>query len=315
MAEIGKDIKKAKQLLESEELVAIPTETVYGLAGNALNPKSVLKIFKVKKRPEFDPLIIHVPSLFAAEKYVDHLPDVAIQLAQKFWPGPLTILLKKKHIIPDLVTSGLDTVGLRCPDHPLTRELLEALDFPLAAPSANPFGYVSPTTPEHVQDQLGDKIQYILDGGSSRIGIESTIIGFENKAPIVYRMGGLSIETLERELGKIKVQLHSSSNPKAPGQLKSHYAPSKRIILGNIEDLLQKYPAHCSSILTFQKDYNSPNQVILSKSGSLDEAAQNLFASLRSLDKMEADVILAELVPDEGIGRAINDRLRRASVK
>jgi L-threonylcarbamoyladenylate synthase len=315
MAEIGKDIKKAKQLLESEELVAIPTETVYGLAGNALNPKSVLKIFKVKERPEFDPLIIHVPSLFAAEKYVDHLPDVAIQLAQKFWPGPLTILLKKKHIIPDLVTSGLDTVGLRCPDHPLTRELLEALDFPLAAPSANPFGYVSPTTPEHVQDQLGDKIQYILDGGSSRIGIESTIIGFENKAPIVYRMGGLSIETLERELGKIKVQLHSSSNPKAPGQLKSHYAPSKRIILGNIEDLLQKYPAHCSSILTFQKDYNSPNQVILSKSGSLDEAAQNLFASLRSLDKMEADVILAELVPDEGIGRAINDRLRRASVK
>jgi L-threonylcarbamoyladenylate synthase len=315
MAEIGKDIKKAKQLLESEELVAIPTETVYGLAGNALNPTSVLKIFKVKERPEFDPLIIHVPSLFAAEKYVDHLPDVAVQLAQKFWPGPLTILLKKKHIIPDLVTSGLDTVGLRCPDHPLTRELLETLDFPLAAPSANPFGYVSPTTPQHVQDQLGEKIQYILDGGSSRVGIESTIVGFENKEPVIYRMGGLSIETLEKELGKIKVQLHSSSNPKAPGQLKSHYAPSKKIILGNIEELLQKYPAHCSSILTFQKNYHSPNQIILSSSGSLDEAAQNLFASLRSLDKMEADVILAELLPEEGIGRAINDRLRRAAVK
>lgn len=315
MAEIGKDIKKAKQLLESEELVAIPTETVYGLAGNALNPKSVLKIFKVKERPEFDPLIIHVPSLFAAEKYVDHLPDVAVQLAQKFWPGPLTILLKKKHIIPDLVTSGLDTVGLRCPDHTLTRQLLETLDFPLAAPSANPFGYVSPTTPQHVQDQLGEKIQYILDGGSARVGIESTIVGFENKEPVVFRMGGLSMETLEAELGKIRVQLHSSSNPKAPGQLKSHYAPSKRIILGNIEELLQKYPAHCSSILAFQKDYHSPHQIILSKSGSLDEAAQNLFASLRSLDKMEADVILAELLPEEGLGRAINDRLRRAAVK
>lgn len=315
MAEIGKDIKKAKQLLESEELVAIPTETVYGLAGNALNSKSVLKIFKVKERPEFDPLIIHVPSLFAAERYVDHLPDVAVKLAQKFWPGPLTILLKKKHIVPDLVTSGLDTVGLRCPDHPLTRQLLEILDFPLAAPSANPFGYVSPTTPQHVQDQLGDKIPYILDGGSARVGIESTIVGFENKEPVVYRMGGLSIETLEAELGKIKVQLHSSSNPKAPGQLKSHYAPSKRIIIGNIEQLLQKYPAHCSSILTFQKDYNSPNQIILSRSGSVDEAAQNLFASLRSLDKMETDVILTELVPEEGVGRAINDRLRRAAVK
>ncbi|HEY0743288.1 MAG TPA: L-threonylcarbamoyladenylate synthase [Chryseosolibacter sp.] len=315
MADIGKDIKKAKQLLESEELVAIPTETVYGLAGNALHSQAVLKIFKVKERPEFDPLIIHVPSLFAAERYVDHLPDVAVKLAQKFWPGPLTLLLKKKHIIPDLVTSGLDTVGLRCPDHALTRELLETLDFPLAAPSANPFGYVSPTTPQHVQDQLGEKIKYILDGGASRVGIESTIVGFDGKEPVVYRMGGLSVETLEAELGKIKVQLHSTSNPKAPGQLKSHYAPSKRIILGNIEELLQKYPAHCSSILTFKKDYNSPNQIILSKSGSLDEAAQNLFASLRHLDKMDADVILAELLPEEGLGRAINDRLRRAAAR
>jgi L-threonylcarbamoyladenylate synthase len=315
MAEIGKDIKKAKQLLESGELVGIPTETVYGLAGNALNPNSVLSIFKVKERPEFDPLIVHVPSLFAAEKYVDHLPDVAVALALKFWPGPLTLLLKKKHIIPDLVTSGLDTVGLRCPDHPLTRELLEILDFPLAAPSANPFGYVSPTTPLHVQEQLGQKIPYILDGGSCRVGIESTIVGFEDKEPIVYRMGGLSIETLESYLGKIKVQLHSTSNPKAPGQLKSHYAPSKRVIIGDIESLLEKYPAHCSSILSFQKDFQSPNQIILSKSGSLDEAAQNLFSALRTLDKMPAEIILAELLPEEGLGRAINDRLRRAAVK
>jgi L-threonylcarbamoyladenylate synthase len=314
MAEIGKDIKKAKQLLESGELVAIPTETVYGLAGNALNANSVLSIFKVKERPEFDPLIVHVPSLFAAEKYVDHLPDVAVMLAQKFWPGPLTLLLKKKHIIPDLVTSGLDTVGLRCPDHALTRELLETLDFPLAAPSANPFGYVSPTTPQHVQEQLGQKIHYILDGGPCRVGIESTIVGFEEKDPVVYRMGGLSIEELESHLGKIKVQLHSTSNPKAPGQLKSHYAPSKNVVIGNIESLLETYSGN-ASILSFQKDFHVKYQFILSRSGSLDEAAQNLFSALRSLDKMPPEIILAELLPEEGLGRAINDRLKRAAVK
>jgi L-threonylcarbamoyladenylate synthase len=315
MAVIGKDIKKAKELLQAGELVAIPTETVYGLAGNALNSTAVLKIFKVKDRPEFDPLIVHVPSLFAAERYVDHIPDLAVRLANKFWPGPLTILLKKKNLIPDLVTSGLDTVGLRCPDHAITRELLESLDFPLAAPSANPFGYVSPTTALHVQDQLGQKIEYILDGGSSRVGIESTIVGFENKSPVVYRMGGVSIEALEESIGKVEVQINAASNPKAPGQLKSHYAPSKKIILGNIEELLQKYPAHCTSILSFKNDYNSPQQIILSPSGSLDEAAQNLFASLRALDKLPADVILAELLPEKGIGRAINDRLRRAALK
>jgi L-threonylcarbamoyladenylate synthase len=315
MAEIGKDIKKAKQLLGAEELVAIPTETVYGLAGNALNTASVLKIFKVKQRPEFDPLIIHVPSLSAAEKYVEHIPDEAVSLAENFWPGPLTIVLKKKSIIPDLVTSGLDTVGLRCPDHELTRSLLETLDFPLAAPSANPFGYVSPTTPQHVQDQLGEKIPYILDGGACRVGIESTIVGFENNRPIIYRMGGLSLEILEEHLGNIKVSLNSTSNPRAPGQLKSHYAPSKQMMIGKIDELLKKFPAQSSSLLTFEKDYGMPYQVILSRSGSLDEAAQNLFSALRMLDKMPGEFILTEFVPEEGLGRAINDRLRRASLK
>ena len=313
MSEIGKDINKAKDLLQQGELVAIPTETVYGLAGNALNVNAVVNIFKVKERPEFDPLIVHVPDISHAQKYVEHIPDAASLLAEKFWPGPLTLLLKKKTIIPDLVTSGLDTVGIRCPNHSMTRQLLTQLNFPLAAPSANPFGYISPTTPQHVNDQLGSKISYILDGGACTIGLESTIVGFQNGLPVVYRMGGLNLEDIESVVGKVSVQTVSTSNPKSPGQLKSHYAPSKRVILGKIEDLLQSYPAHCSALLTFQKSFNSPHQVVLSPSGLLDEAARNLFAALRLLDKMPVEVILAEFVPDHGLGKAINDRLRRAA--
>jgi L-threonylcarbamoyladenylate synthase len=313
MAEIGKDIQKAKQLLERGELVAIPTETVYGLAGNALNVAALTKIFEVKNRPHFDPLIVHVPDLKTAENYVKEIPEKASQLAQQFWPGPLTILLKKKNSIPDLATSGLNTVGIRCPNHELTRKLLQQLDFPLAAPSANPFGYVSPVKPEHVNDQLGNKIPYILDGGACGVGIESTIIGFESSMPIIYRLGGLSIEEIENVIGKVEIQLHSSSNPKAPGQLKSHYAPGKKVILGKPEELLKQYPEQQFGILTFQRDLNLPFQFILSRSGNLAEAAKNLFIALREFDKMPITVIFAELVPEEGLGRAVNDRLRRAS--
>ena len=213
MAEIGTDILKAKNLLEHGELVAIPTETVYGLAGNALNASAVAKIFSVKNRPAFDPLIVHVPNVNAVYEYVAEIPEKAYALAQRFWPGPLTLLLQKKSIIPDLVTAGLETVGVRCPDHPLTQDLLKILSFPLAAPSANPFGYVSPTTPAHVDEQLGDKIKYILDGGKCEVGIESTIVGMENGEVVVYRMGGLSTEEIESVVGNVKIQTHSSSNP------------------------------------------------------------------------------------------------------
>ncbi len=314
MAQIGTDIQKASSLLQQGELVAIPTETVYGLAGNALDVDVVAKIFAVKNRPEFDPLIVHVSSLRDAEKYVVDIPKKAERLTKLFWPGPLTLVLKKKNeIIPALVTAGLDTVGIRCPDHPLTRMLLSVLSFPLAAPSANPFGYVSPTSPQHVNAQLGDKIPYILDGGNCPVGIESTIIGFENETPIVYRMGGLSIERIENVIGNVEVRAHSTSNPITPGQLKSHYAPSKKLILGNLDELLQQYPAHSSGILTFSKNYHSPYQRILSPGGNSEEAARNLFQYLRDFDQMPIDVILAELLPEAGLGRAINDRLVRAS--
>jgi L-threonylcarbamoyladenylate synthase len=313
MAESGKDINKAKALLEQGAVVAIPTETVYGLAANALNDLAVAEIFRVKNRPAFDPLIVHVPDINSARKYVTHIPDGAVALAEKFWPGPLTLILRKKDIVPDIVTSGLDTVGVRCPDHPLTRALLEGINFPLAAPSANPFGYVSPTTAAHVDAQLGHQIPYILDGGPCTVGIESTIVGFEGDRGVVYRMGGLSIEAVEEIIGPVETRAYSTSNPVAPGQLKSHYAPRARVILGTMPELMQKFPAHTSGLLTFQTDFNSPYQFILSPSGSMTEAARNLFLALREFDSMGVDVILAELLPDVGLGRAINDRLRRAA--
>lgn len=313
MAEIGKDVEKAKELLLQGELVAIPTETVYGLAGNALNAETVTKIFQVKDRPAFDPLIVHIADFNAAHNFVSDIPDKAHQLARQFWPGPLTLLLKKKTSIPDLVTSGLDEVGIRCPSHPLTQELLKGLPFPLAAPSANPFGYVSPTKPGHVNEQLGDRIRYILDGGTCRVGLESTIVGFEGDIPVIYRLGGLSVEEIESTIGGVKVFRHSTSNPKAPGQLKSHYAPIRKIVVGDLDHLTKKYAGTSYGILSFQKKYESPYQCILSPSGKPEEAAKNFFSSLRSLDKMPVDLILAEFLPEEGLGRAINDRLRRAA--
>ena len=315
MAETGKDINKAKQLLEKGRLVAIPTETVYGLAGNALNVQAVTKIFQTKNRPQFDPLIIHVPSLEKASLYAAVIPDQAKNLAKAFWPGPLTLLLDRKNIIPDLVTAGLPTVGIRCPDHVLTRALLEALDFPLAAPSANPFGYISPTTPQHVQDQLGEKIPYILDGGPCQVGIESTIVGFDNGRGIVFRTGGLKIEDIENVIGKVSLQITASANPKTPGQLDSHYAPGKKLVAGNLEKLIPQFAMDKTGILSFQKNLHAPFQYILSPSGNLEEAARNFFSALRTLDDMPVDVILAEYVPDTGLGKAINDRLRRASFR
>jgi L-threonylcarbamoyladenylate synthase len=315
MAEIGKDIKKAKQLLEAGQLVGIPTETVYGLAGNGLRTDAVARIFDVKNRPRFDPVILHIPSFAKASLYTKNIPGKAMNLAEAFWPGALTILLEKKDIISDLVTAGLSQVGLRCPDHPLTQTLLQELNFPLAAPSANPFGYVSPTTPQHVNEQLGEKIPYILDGGPCRVGIESTIVGFEKGTGVLYRTGGLSREALEKVIGPVTLRTQASSNPETPGQLQSHYAPAKEIIVGNLDELIPKFRTSRIGILTFQKDYNLPYQYILSPEGSLEEAARNFFSFLRAFDKLPIEVILAEYAPDTGLGVAINDRLRRASFK
>lgn len=314
MAEIGTDLSIARSLLSKGELVAVPTETVYGLAGNALQASSVARIFEVKNRPSFDPLIVHISEYQQLSKYVMQIPVQAERLAKEFWPGPLTLLLRKRSIIPDLVTSGLETVGIRCPKHPMTQNLLKTLDFPLAAPSANPFGFVSPTTAGHVNEQLGSKIKYILDGGPCPVGIESTIVGFENNKTVVHRLGAVTIENIESVVGDVEVA-GTGSIPKAPGQLKSHYAPSKKMFIAELDKAIDVIDMDRVALLSFKKDYQAKHQAILSPSGDLAEAAKNLFDTLRQLDKMPVELILAELVPEEGIGRAINDRLRRASAK
>ncbi len=316
MAQIGTDLSKAVRILAAGELVAIPTETVYGLAGNALNPAAVARIFATKNRPEFDPLIVHVPSLTDAARWTRDIPEKAGTLARLFWPGPLTLLLEKQPIIPHLVTAGLDTVGVRSPRHPLTHELLRRLDFPLAAPSANPFGYVSPTTPDHVNDQLGDRISYILDGGACPVGIESTIVGFEGGTVTIHRLGGLEIEEIEQAVGRVSFVTDAGDRPSAPGQSKSHYSPRKRLILGDLPTLLRQHPGASALAFRTRPEGLPENQcIILSPSGNLEEAAQRLFSSLRELDKTNATLILAEEVPDTGIGRAINDRLRKAAAR
>ncbi|MDR7129268.1 L-threonylcarbamoyladenylate synthase [Algoriphagus sp. 4150] len=320
MARIGQDIMQAKRVLEAGHLVAIPTETVYGLAGNALDPVAVASIFETKNRPSFDPLIIHVSSLLEAENYVNDIPAPLRKLADQFWPGPLTLLLPRKNVIPDIVTSGLDRVAVRVPDHPLTLELLAQVDFPLAAPSANPFGYISPTSPQHVDAQLGKKISYILDGGACKVGLESTIVGMEADEIIVYRLGGLDIADIERIVGKVSVKSHSSSNPQAPGLMESHYAPVKPFIIGDLDELISVYQSNGIdfAVLSLERLFQSvpsENQITLSTGGDLKEAATRLFAAMRTLDESSATVILAELMPETGLGRAINDRLKRAATK
>jgi len=324
MGIIGKDITRAIELLNNKELVAIPTETVYGLAANGLDADAVLKIYEAKNRPSFNPLILHVADMQHAQKLVADFPERARLLAEKFWPGPLTIVLKKRDIIPDLVTAGLDAVGVRVPAHSLTLKLLKYLNFPLAAPSANPSGYVSPTTPQHVEQQLGDKVAYILDGGKCSVGIESTIVKVINDELIVLRLGGIEMERIEAAIGtkRLPQQNEESLKVESPGMMASHYAPRKKFVLGNIDDNLIKYSTEKIGILFFQKTrHERPDvpgvkpvkEAVLSPEGDLHEAARNLFSYLRELDESDSDVILAEPVPDEGLGRAINDRLRRAA--
>ncbi|MCB9074191.1 MAG: threonylcarbamoyl-AMP synthase [Chitinophagales bacterium] len=319
MAKIGSNIEKAADWLKKGSVVSIPTETVYGLAANALNETAVLQIFDIKKRPSFDPLIVHIASINEIEKYTLSFPHTLKPLADLYMPGPLTLLLPKKSIIPDLVTSGLDQVAIRIPKHPLTLALLSSLDFPLAAPSANPFGYISPTSTAHVNQQLGKQIPYILDGGDCSIGIESTIIGVENDEIILYRLGGLSLNAIESVVGKVQININQSSNPKSPGQIKSHYAPKKPFYIGDIQELIYQFRDKKVGIISFGKNANFKQQNIveynLSLVGDTYEAAQNLFGTMRILDNSAIDIIVTDYLPETGLGLAINDRLQRAAAK
>jgi L-threonylcarbamoyladenylate synthase len=314
---IGHNIDIAATLLRKGEAVAIPTETVYGLAANALNESAVAKVYAIKNRPSFDPLIIHLSSFNAVTPYVNEVPELMQRLADAFMPGPLTLLLKKSGLIPDIVTAGSPYVAVRVPAHPVTLSLLSQLDFPLAAPSANPFGYISPTTAQHVADQLGDRIYYILDGGPCDVGLESTIVGIHDTGVLeVLRKGGLAVEDIRKIAANVIVRDISTSNPVAPGLLTSHYAPSVPLIIGNIHELGNEFDPERTGIIAFRNfvpNIPTRHQVVLSPSGNYTDAARNLFAGMRYLDTCALDVIYAELLPEVHLGIAINDRLRRAS--
>ena len=317
MSIISRDISKAVKILNNEDVVAIPTETVYGLAGNIFSEKAIRKIFEVKGRPLFNPLIVHIHSVDQVDELAREFPPKAQKLAATFWPGPLTLILKKQSDIPDLITAGKDTVGIRIPNHPVTQSLLKQLSFPLAAPSANPFNRISPTSAAHVEQYFKDKIAMVLDGGDSKKGLESTIIGFEDGEPVLYRLGSISIEEIEAVVGKISLRTKKEKAPEAPGMLAKHYAPKTKTYL--VDDILECIDTHKNKkigVLRFTEELNLPNiehVEILSKSGDLKEAASKLYSTMHKLDSLNLDIIIAERFPNIGIGKSINDRLERAA--
>lgn len=310
--------EKAIVELINDGLVAIPTETVYGLAGNAFSEKAVKRIFNLKGRPFYNPLIVHIGSMDDLKLVARDIPDEAYKLGQAFWPGPLTLVLKKHSRIPSIVTSGKDTVAVRIPNHQVTLNLLKRLPFPLAAPSANPFGSISPTTSEHVRSYFGDQLPHILEGGACEKGIESTIIGFDSVGhPVIYRYGSLSIEKIEEITGSLHSFTVNDKNPDAPGMLLKHYSPKTRsCIAENVHEALETFKGRRIGLLLYKEripGYPDMFQEILSEKGDMDEAARNLYAAMHRLDQNNLDIIIFEQLPEVGLGITINDKLRRAS--
>jgi L-threonylcarbamoyladenylate synthase len=305
-------IREAASIIQNGGVVAFPTETVHGLGADAFNPEAVARIFEIKNRPRFDPLIVHIAELSDVERICLEADDRASMLMERFWPGPLTMVLVKRPEVPDIVTAGLPTVAVRLPSHPVALSLIREARTPIAAPSANPFGYLSPTTAEHVRDQLGDRIEIILDGGRCTVGVESTIIALDEEEPVLLRPGGTPLEEIERVIGRVKSVPPDPRRPRSPGQLPHHYSPRtplKILTDGGIDEGMR------IGLLAFRQPRGGHFAAteVLSLSGDLREAAENLFAALHRLDSAGLELILAEPVPEEGLGRAIMDRLRRAS--
>jgi L-threonylcarbamoyladenylate synthase len=310
-------ISEAAALLRSGALVAFPTETVYGLGADATNGEAVASIFEAKGRPHFNPLIVHVADITVAHRLA-YIPDGAQRIAEAFWPGPVTLVLKRRvdSGLSDLVSAGLDTVALRMPDHPIARSLLVASGRPLAAPSANRSGHVSPTQAQHVAEDLGDKVAMVLDGGPTAHGIESTIIDASSERHVMLRSGSVPGLAIEQALGlKLVRSLQAESlKPRASGQLASHYAPRARVRLnvthgfGEGEAVLAFGPFEASRHRTVSGPF-----INLSERADLIEAAANLFAALRKLDAQGVPSIAVTPIPEQGLGEAINDRLTRAA--
>lgn len=315
---VGVDVAHAARLLREGKLVSFATETVYGLGANALDVNAVARVFAVKNRPYFDPLIVHIAERSWLPRLVSSWTETAERLANRFWPGPLTLVLPKTELVPDLVTSGLPSVAVRMPSHPLALELLRLADVPVAAPSANLFGQLSPTRAEHVVERLGDRIEYVLDGGPCSVGVESTVLLLEPDRAVLLRPGGVSLEEIEAVIGPVSLPSREiTSNHEAtpsPGMLPQHYAP--RTPLAVVEDLSRVGSPERCGLLTLQPHPAAARFAaieVLSASGNLTEAAASFFAALRRLDAAHVERIVAAPFPNQGLGRALNDRLARAA--
>jgi L-threonylcarbamoyladenylate synthase len=319
------DLAKAAAALAVGLLVAFPTETVYGLGADAFNQSALARIFEVKSRPRFDPLIIHIAALETLWRIADKpsLSKAAVErlsvLVEKLWPGPLTLILPKRGEVPDLATSALATVAIRFPSHPVAQKIIRLSTGAIAAPSANLFGRLSPTRAAHVKAQLGDKVDYIVDGGKTTVGLESTVLDLSGEVPRILRQGGTEREKIEALIGPVEQQSCDSPSeaPLSPGQLKSHYAPRTPLVICKRGEMDATPFASGEGRLYFShpkiEGILTDRARVLSETGNVTEAATNFFDCLHELDSMGLDFIRAEEAPASGLGEAINDRLRRAT--
>ncbi|MEN3048340.1 MAG: L-threonylcarbamoyladenylate synthase [Candidatus Caldarchaeales archaeon] len=324
-------IEEAARVIRSGGLVAFPTETVYGLGADALNPDAVARVFEAKGRPPDNPLIVHVADPESVHLLASKVPPVAERLIREFWPGPLTLVLRRTELVPAVTSAGLDTVAVRMPDHPVSLELIRASGTPIAAPSANRSGSPSPTTADHVMRDLGGLIEMVLDGGPTEIGVESTVIDVTVEPPEVLRPGGLPVEDVERVIGRVKVPdwarglARAPSRPRSPGMKYRHYAPRARMVLvegrpsdvrSKVEELVEEYSSRglrVGVLATDGRRYEGAVTLDLGPSSDLRAVAKSLFSSIRELDETGVDVIIAEGVEERGLGLAIMNRLRKAS--
>jgi L-threonylcarbamoyladenylate synthase len=311
-------LRHAAQILRQGGLVAFPTETVYGLGADAEIPAAVARVFAAKGRPADHPLIVHLAGAEELDRWARDVPAAAYDLAAAFWPGPLTLILKRSSRASDLVTGGLDTVGLRVPSHPIAQELLQAFGGAIAAPSANRFGRVSPTTAQHVLSELEGRIDLILDGGPCQVGLESTIVDLSRGQPVVLRPGGITTERLTEVLGSLGT-LPAATAPRVSGALDSHYAPRTRLILVPEANLAQQAEVLASTgkrVVVLSADHSLPLPAAVERikwPAEQSSLASALYASLRAIDALDVDVALASLPAEQGLGQAIADRLRKAA--
>ncbi len=317
-ASLTKQIESGAKAIRNGGVCAFPTETVYGLGADVFQPDAVEQIFKIKGRPHHNPLIAHISEMEQLNQLVSEVPESALRLMEVFWPGPLTVVLPKRKGVADIVTGGYNTVAVRMPAHPIALDLIRRCNTPLAAPSANRFTCTSPTTAQHVREQLGDQCKVIIDGGSCRIGMESTVISFTGEVPVMLRPGGISIEEIEQLIGKLDVRTESTKKGRemeSPGMMPNHYAPATKLYA--FEVIPAAYANQTGiGLLLFKPSKTAYSGVIevLSKSGDPKEAAANFFAALRRLDALGLREIVAEYAPEQGLGRAINNRLSKAAL-